>query len=323
MFTQMGKHFTERPFGNLSDHYSNVGGANRSPLFASTETHFENVKPAAFDCLRVIFVREGSAILFRDSEEFPLKIGDVILVCPNVMCGCEPEGDTTVTTVYLDNDYIMDQVFWQYRGFFQHRLDVLGLLSMMDMETAQVLNLGEGVFEKIGPWLNELDQLSTDGNSLVRFYRVQALWSAVVDIINPFMRSRWSQLTLPVDSYGQSAVPRHRQFLPIREEARGIANLLREDPGHHWTLEGLASHVHLSHTQLIRLFSEAYGKTPLAYLSMVRVEELARLLRETRMPIGEAIKQVGWQSRGHAARVFREYVGINPAEYRRLHDASR
>lgn len=74
----------------------------------------------------------------------------------------------------------------------------------------------------------------------------------------------------------------------------------------------------MSVSQLVRVFTEAYGKTPLAFLTMLRAEELARLLRETDMPIGVAMRQVGWQSRGHAAQLFRQYVGITPVEYRRL-----
>lgn len=36
----------------------------------------------------------------------------------------------------------------------------------------------------------------------------------------------------------------------------------------------------MSPSQLVRVFTKAYGKTPLAFLTMVRAEELARLLRE-------------------------------------------
>lgn len=30
------------------------------------------------------------------------------------LCGPQPEGSVTTTTVYLDRDYLIDQVFWQY-----------------------------------------------------------------------------------------------------------------------------------------------------------------------------------------------------------------
>lgn len=39
--------------------------------------------------------------------------------------------------------------------------------------------------------------------------------------------------------------------------------------------------VHLSDKQPSRVIADAYGKTPLAYLTMLRAEEMARKLRET------------------------------------------
>ncbi len=36
------------------------------------------------------------------------------------------------------------------------------------------------------------------------------------------------------------------------------------------------------------------------------------------MPIEEAMRQVGWHSRGHAARMFRQVVGVTPTRYRQM-----
>lgn len=76
--------------------------------------------------------------------------------------------------------------------------------------------------------------------------------------------------------------------------------------------------MHLSPSQLGRLFVDAYGKTPMTYLSTLRAERLARLLRETDLPVEAAMRQVGWYSRGHAARMFRQAVGVTPNRYRQL-----
>lgn len=44
---------------------------------------------------------------------------------------------------------------------------------------------------------------------------------------------------------------------------------------------------------------------------------MAKLVRETNQPITSLYRQVGWSSRGHAAIIFRRYLGVNPSEYRR------
>src|SRR5699024_1536519 len=80
----------------------------------------------------------------------------------------------------------------------------------------------------------------------------------------------------------------------------------------------LAVRVHLSPKQLSRVFTEAYGKTPLAYLTMLRVEEMAHLLRETHLTIDVAARRVGWASRSRANEAFQQCVGMTPSEYRRM-----
>ncbi|WP_372444314.1 helix-turn-helix domain-containing protein [Micromonospora qiuiae] len=53
-------------------------------------------------------------------------------------------------------------------------------------------------------------------------------------------------------------------------------------------------------------------ETPLAYLTMLRMQEMARLLAEPEMPIAEAGRRVGWQSRNRATEAFREHSGVIP-----------
>lgn len=64
-------------------------------------------------------------------------------------------------------------------------------------------------------------------------------------------------------------------------------------------------------SQLGRVFVDA-----ITHLTVLRAEHLARLLRETDLPIEQAMREVGWYSRGHAARLFRQAVGVTPARYR-------
>lgn len=97
----------------------------------------------AYDCVKIIVVRDGSAFLFSEFGQQPVKPGDVILLGANVLCGSEPEGHITVTTVYLDTDYVLDQVRWQYAGFLQDRLDAQGFADTIYTEPAQILRLGE------------------------------------------------------------------------------------------------------------------------------------------------------------------------------------
>ncbi|WP_344308509.1 AraC family transcriptional regulator [Brevibacterium samyangense] len=268
--------------------------------------------------MKLIFVRHGSAILFSEFGEKPVKVGDVIALAANTLCGSEPEDSITVTTLYLDRDYIIDQVFWQHAALLSDRLDAQDFADELYSEPAQILHLGEDRAGLLMPWLDELLALSLNGPSVDRFYRMQALLFAVLDVITPYVKTTAARRSVTQRRAVHPSPPRHREFAPLRAEARQAVELLRREPSERWTLQSIADAVHLSPSQLGRVFVHAYGKTPMTYLVTIRAEHLARLLRETDLPIEEAMRRVGWRSRGHAARMFRQAVGVTPTRYREL-----
>lgn len=291
---------------------------NYQPILARTRTVHRPVGPVAYDCVKLIFVRSGSAILFSEFGQKPATAGDVVLLGANTLCGSEPEGHITVTTIYLDTDYVIDQVFWQHAGLMQDRLDAQGFAETVYSEPAQILRLGEDRAGMLMPWLDELVERSVDGGFNRNFYRMQAVWFSVAHVIAPYINVSPVRISGSQRAHIRPTLPRHRQFAPLRAEARHAAELLHRAPAEHWTLDALAARVHLSPSQLSRVFTDAYGKTPLAYLTMLRAEHLAKSLRETDLPIETAMRQVGWRSRGHAAQQFRKYVGLTPTRYRQL-----
>lgn len=302
------------------DQHAALPAASRGyrPIIARSKTIHAPIAPVAYDCVKLIFIRHGSAILLSEFGEKPVTVGDVIALATNTVCGGEPEGSITVTTIYLDRDYVVDQVFWQHAALLTDRWEAQDFADELYSEPAQILHLGENRAGMLMPWLDELVALSLNGPSPDRFYRMQALLFAVLDVITPHVKTTpvrrsptQRKSTHPGPSYS-------RQFAPLRAEARQAVELLRSAPTKRWTLGALAEAVHLSSSQLGRVFVDAYGKSPMAYLMTVRAEHLARLLRETDLPIEAAMREVGWRSRGHAARLFRQAVGVTPARYREL-----
>lgn len=286
------------------------------PILARTTTVCRPLGPFAYDCVKLIVVRDGSAILYsRYFGERHIKPGDAILLGPGVLCGSEPEGHNTVTTVYLDLDYVLDQLFWQYSGVLDNRFDVYTLANTLYTEPAQVLALGVERAGLLFPWLDELVGLSVAGAPRSRFSRMQSLWASIADEIAPFIR------TTPPPAFvgtGGGLTARYRRFQPLRPEARTVHEVLTADLARGWTMGDLARIAHLSERQLARVYSDAYGKTPLTHLVLLRVQEMSRLLRETDLSIGKVAQSVGWRSRSHASETFRRATGISPQRYRSM-----
>lgn len=289
-----------------------------APVTAHTRTDQAPIAPIAFDCVKFIVVRAGSARLFSEFGGRHVNVGDVIVLAANTLCGAEPEGWITTTTLYLDRDYVTDLVFWQYAVHFNDRRDAGCLLDAYFAEPAHIVRIGERRTALLMPWLDELTALSLDGMGAEHFYRAQSLLSAILDVVVPYLPAKEQRMTIAQRSTVIPTAPRHRAFRPLRAEAREVAALLRGDLARRWSVSDLANAVHLSSSQLRRVFVEGYGKSPIAYLTMVRTERMAALLRTTDRPVAAIAASVGWGDPDFAARQFRRSVGVSPSEYRRI-----
>ena len=297
---------------------SRVSAKDFHPVLARTRTSHRPVGPIAYDCVKVIIVRDGSALLFSEFGQQIVTVGDIVVLSANVLCGSEPEGHITTTTIYLDTDYVIDQVFWQHAWLLRDRLDAQRFTEAVYSEPSQVLRLGEDRAGMLMPWLDELVARSLDGGFGHHFHRMQALWFAIADVIAPFVKVAPVRQTRTQRAHSRPTLPRCRRFAPTRDEAHRTRATLTSNIAANWTLDVLSARVHLSPKQLSRVFTDAYGKTPLTYLTMLRVEAMAHLLRETNLAIDAAARKVGWASRSRANEAFQEYVGMTPSEYRRM-----
>lgn len=288
------------------------------PILARTATINRPVGPVAFDCVQLSFVRAGSASVFSEFGRRRAREGDAVLLAPNTLWGSEPDDWATVTTVYVDNDFLVDQVFWKHAPELTDRLHTQELLAERYVDAVQVLRLGRHRLGKATPALDGLVAISAEGRTQERFYRVLSLFFSVLDLVTPFISISDDEAAHARPVPLRPTLPRHRLFHPLRDEALRARELLREGLSEKWTLATLSERVHLSESQLGRVFVASFGKTPLAYLTMLRVEEMACLLRTTSAPIGSAAQQVGWSDPSYAARVFKSCVGITPRAYRTM-----
>jgi AraC family L-rhamnose operon transcriptional activator RhaR len=92
--------------------------------------------------------------------------------------------------------------------------------------------------------------------------------------------------------------------------------LLEERPEHHWTLTELAAALHVAPGYLVRLFKNATGLPPMAYLSRHRVEVAATRLLHTDDPINRIGESVGWPDQNYFARRFKAHYGLSASAYR-------
>lgn len=95
--------------------------------------------------------------------------------------------------------------------------------------------------------------------------------------------------------------------------------LIHARPERPWTVAGLAAEVGLSRAAFARRFRELVGWAPLNYLTWWRMMIAARLLRDSRAPLGSVARSVGYTSEFAFANAFKREHGIAPGRYRTQH----
>lgn len=83
-------------------------------------------------------------------------------------------------------------------------------------------------------------------------------------------------------------------------------------------LPKLARTASLSVPHFIRLFKTVTGATPMQYVMSRRIISAERIFRQTNANISEAAAACGFTDTNHFARMFRQYKGMSPRQYRNL-----
>lgn len=83
------------------------------------------------------------------------------------------------------------------------------------------------------------------------------------------------------------------------------------------SLNQLAEDLNISYNYMITLFKKETGSTPNAYLTQVRLDQAASLLRTTDKNITEVSTEVGIADANYFTKLFRKAYGVTPVQYKK------
>jgi AraC family transcriptional regulator len=82
-------------------------------------------------------------------------------------------------------------------------------------------------------------------------------------------------------------------------------------------LADIAFTLKMSPFYFARSFKQSMGIPPYQYLTQRRIDRAKLLLSNSSLSILEIVQSIGFRSQSHFTRVFREYTGTTPKQYRR------
>ena len=113
----------------------------------------------------------------------------------------------------------------------------------------------------------------------------------------------------------------HAKSTSTREARQALfddaAAVVEADCARDLTVDDVARRIATSRRQLQRVFAEIAGTTFSGYLTRVRLERAAELLRRDTRPLSEIAAAVGYRSTSSFSTAFSRHHGVPPSALRR------
>ncbi|OQA83704.1 MAG: HTH-type transcriptional activator RhaS [Lentisphaerae bacterium ADurb.Bin242] len=100
--------------------------------------------------------------------------------------------------------------------------------------------------------------------------------------------------------------------------ARRAAAYMQGRIGKRYRVGEAARECRVSPTAFCKRFKRETGQTPADYFQRLRLTEACRQIARERISLTEIAYRLGFSSSQHFSRVFKQYFGLSPREYRRI-----
>mgnify|MGYP000433979312 FL=1 len=102
-------------------------------------------------------------------------------------------------------------------------------------------------------------------------------------------------------------------------ELRKLRKMIEASPQEKWTIDRMASMMHISKSFFCRLYMQFHRVSPGQDLQNIRMEQAMYLLSCQGLSVRETAKKIGYENEYYFIRLFRKKYGKTPGEFAREH----
>ncbi|RTE06268.1 helix-turn-helix domain-containing protein [Paenibacillus whitsoniae] len=252
----------------------------------------------AHDGYEVYLFHQGNVNIIVGNELYQMKPGDMLLFSGDVLHQPNPMKDVPYIRSYINftGDYIQEMagedLYTKLISLFNHPNGLLirwNEEGLSDMDHHFSTLLYEREKEAIG---NEFMLQSLMVQLLLKIYRKS--------------KEMYAHLTAPTQSQKETNVRRMLQYLNQHYKSQ-------------ITLESLSKEIHLNKYYMCHSFKEVTGVSINNFITRKRIDDAKKLLKLSDEPVGFMSEHLGFTNPVHFSRMFKQYAGVSPQAYRKLH----
>ncbi len=100
------------------------------------------------------------------------------------------------------------------------------------------------------------------------------------------------------------------------ERLARVIDLILDAPGDEYTVDSLAEIAAMSRSSFAEHFARSFGRSPMNFVNHIRMQRATQLLAVENLSIDEVARTIGYSSRSHFSRAFKEHSGLPPRDFR-------
>jgi AraC-like DNA-binding protein len=257
------------------------------------------------------FVLEGDGVLYgprRDAHVFsPMHLAVVPVGAKHVLeCNGEIHDD-----MFVDSVPAGEQVCRVVAGSSDRPKIVVGC-GIVNVRYGPSLDLFDHLKDVLAVDLSGVPSATT------AFQGILAEQSQAVPGSNAMTAALMTQCLIHLfrrlPSIGDEALP---WLVGLQDERLGrVVDAVLEAPGANYTVESMADIAAMSRSAFAEHFTALFDRSPMSFVNHVRMQRAGELLEVGQMSIDEIARSVGYASRSHFSRAFKDHSGLPPQTFR-------
>ncbi|MDP4091008.1 MAG: AraC family transcriptional regulator [Bacillota bacterium] len=262
---------------------------------------------------RIMVIQDGSGILELNDKKFPLIAPAILCINEKERIILEKNSNLKVFTIYFHPGIINSIMnFENIRGYIEGEFSISASQDLYILDSFLNRDMYTG-YAPIGP------------NTL---RRVNYLYNRILEEIEEQRDNSWPcrsrsylletlyliRRTFEIDLRTQKLAVDYSEAGD--EIINDIIFYLFSNYPSKITINDMINIFHINRTSLMEKFSKATGSTIMNYLSKIRINVAAMILRDTTISVYEVMERVGFNDMSHFGRIFKRYLGCSPTEYR-------
>ncbi|SDE38377.1 AraC-like ligand binding domain-containing protein [Paenibacillus sp. UNCCL117] len=250
------------------------------------------------DGYEIYYFLQGNVHLIIGNEIYLLQPGDMFLFSGDVLHRPNPSKDTAYIRSYINftADYVQEMAGADLAE---------KLLGLFQQPNGLLIRWDESGMDDIGSHFTALVHERERG-AIGNEFMIQSLMVQLLLKIYRKSKEMYALLTAPAQSLKETNVRRILMYL--NQHYRNTI-----------ALGALAKEMHLNKYYMCHCFKEITGLSINNYITRKRIDEAKKLLRLSDEAIGSMSEQLGFSNPVHFSRMFKQYAGVSPQAYRKMH----